>query len=100
MTVGPSIGIIVTVAEPLIGDIGNVREWCDLWGMELNVTKKNHMIVSRSSTMHPRSSPLTIDLMTLTIDLKGSDDIVVLGVTFDLKMTFETHLRSVSRAAS
>ena len=32
--------------------------------------------------------------------LKESDDLVILGVTFDSKMTFERHLRSVSRAAS
>ena len=29
-----------------------------------------------------------------------SDDLIILGVTFDSKMTFEKHLRSVSRAAS
>ena len=32
--------------------------------------------------------------------LKESDDLVILGVTFDSKITFEKHLRSVSRAAS
>ena len=32
--------------------------------------------------------------------LKESDDLDLLGVTFDSKMTFEKHLRSVSRAAS
>ena len=32
--------------------------------------------------------------------LKESDDLVILDVTFDSKMTFEEHLRSVSRAAS
>ena len=32
--------------------------------------------------------------------LKESDDLVMLGVTFDSKMTFEKQLRSVSRAAS
>ena len=32
--------------------------------------------------------------------LKESDDLVILGVTFDSKMTFEKHLHSVSRAAS
>ena len=32
--------------------------------------------------------------------LKESDDRVILGVTFDSKMTFEKHLRSVSRPAS
>ena len=32
--------------------------------------------------------------------LKESDDLDILGVTFDSKLTFEKHLRSVSRAAS
>ena len=42
--------------------------------------------------MHPQSSPLTIS-GTLLIE---SDDPVIWGVTFDSKMTFEKHLRSVS----
>ena len=46
--------------------------------------------------MHPQSPALTIGGTVL----KESDDLVILGVTFDSKMTFETHLRSVSRAAS
>ena len=53
-------------------------------------------ILSRSWTMHPQSPPLTIGGTVL----KESDDLVILGVTFDFKMTFEKHLRSVSRAAS
>ena len=32
--------------------------------------------------------------------LKESDDLVILGVTFDSMMTFEKHLRSVFRTAS
>ena len=54
------------------------------------------MIVSSSRTMHPQSPPLTIDCTVL----KESDDLDILGVTFDSKLTFEKHLRSVSRAAS
>ena len=46
--------------------------------------------------MHPQSPPLTIGGTVL----KESDDLFILGVTFDSKMTFEKHLRSVSRAAS
>ena len=46
--------------------------------------------------MHPQSSPLTIGGTVM----KESDAIVILGVTFDSKLTFEKHLRSVSRAAS
>ena len=45
--------------------------------------------------MHP-PSPLTIDSTVL----KESDDLDILGVTFNSKLTFEKHLRSVSRAAS
>ena len=54
------------------------------------------MIVSRSGIMHPQSLPLTIGGTVL----KESDDLVILGVTFGSKMTFDKHLRSVSRAAS
>ena len=64
--------------------------------MKLKASKTKTMIVSRSHTMHPYSPPLTIG-RTL---LKESDDLVVLGVTFESKITFEKHLRSVSRAAS
>ena len=46
--------------------------------------------------MHPQSPPLTIDGTVL----KESDDLDILGVTFDSKLTFEKHLRSVFRSAS
>ena len=96
MAVVPSPGVRVAVAESLIRDLGRVSEWCDLWGMKLNASKTKTMIVSRSHTMHPQSPLLTIGGTVL----KESDDLVILGVTFDSKMTFEKHLRSVSRAAS
>ena len=54
------------------------------------------LIVSRSCTMHPQSPPLAIDGTVL----KESDDLDILGVTFDSKLTFEKHLRSVSKSAS
>ena len=84
------------VAESMIRDLGTVSEWCDLWGMKLNASKTKTMIVSRSRTMHPQSPPLTIGRTVL----KESDDVIILEVTFDSKMNFEKHLRSVSRAAS
>ena len=36
MAVVPSPGVRVAVAESLIRNLGNVSEWCDLWGMKLN----------------------------------------------------------------
>ena len=44
----------------------------------------------------PMSPPLTIDSTVL----KESDDLDILGVTFDSKLTLKKHLRSVSKAAS
>ena len=66
-------------------------EWCDLWGMKLNANKTKTMIVSRSHTMHPQSPALTIGGTVLT----EFDDLVILAVTFDSKMTAEKHLCSV-----
>ena len=95
MAVVPSPAVRVAVAESLIRDLCRVSEWCDLWGIKLNASKTKTMIVSRSDTMHPQSSPWTIG----GTELKESDDLVILGVTFDSKMIFAKHLRSVSRAA-
>ena len=81
----PSLGVRVTVAESLILDLGRVGEFCDLWGM----------IVSRSRPMHHQSPTFIRGTV-----LKESVDLVILGVTFYSKMTFEKHLRSVFRAAS
>ena len=96
IAVVPSPVLRVAVAESLSRDLMKVSEWCYLWLMKLNGSKTKTMIVSRSSIMHPQSSTLTIGGTVL----KVSDDLVILGVTFDSKMTFEKHLHSVSRAAS
>ena len=53
------------------------------------MSKTKTMIVSRSP-------PLTIGGTVL----KESNDLIILGVTFHSKMTFEEHLSLVSRAAS
>ena len=71
-------------------DLVWVSEWCDLLGgMKLNVSKTKTIITPRSRTMHPQSPPLIIGGTVL----KVSDDLVILGATFDTKMTFEKHLR-------
>ena len=89
MAIVPSPGVRVAVAESLIRDLGRISEWCDLWGMKLNVSKNKTMIVSRSPHNALPVTPLTIGRTVL----KESDDLVISGVTFDSKMTFEKHLR-------
>ena len=85
-------GASITVSESLNCELGKVGEWCDRWGMKLNSSKTKVMIVSRSRTMHPQSLPLTIGRTVM----KESDDLDILGVTFDSKMTFDMHVCSVS----
>ena len=75
MAAVPSPGIRVTVAESLNSDLGRVREWCNLWGMKLNVSKTKTMIVSRSHTICLQSPLLTIGRTVL----KESDDPDILG---------------------
>ena len=64
--------------------------------MKFNGSKTKTMIVTKSRTMHPQSPALASGGTVL----KESDDLVILGVTFYSKMTFDKHLRSVSRLAS
>ena len=77
-----------TVTESLNRDLNRACIWCDLPGMKLNAIKTRTMIVSRSSTIHPESSPLTLDG---TVLLKEPADLDILEVTFDAKMTFGKH---------
>ena len=84
IAVVPSPGVRVAVAESLSRDLMKVREWCDHCAMKLNASKTKTMIVSWSCTMHPQSPALTIGGTVL----KESDDLIILGVTFDSKMTF------------
>ena len=69
-----------------------------LSGVKFNASKIKTLIVSRSCTKHPQSPILTVPVGGTV--LKESDNLDILGVTFDSNMTFEKHLCSVSRAAS
>ena len=95
VAVVPSPGERVAVSESMNRDLNRVSVWCNLWGTKLNASKTKTMIASRSRTVHPLFTPLTLDGTVL----KESADLVILGVTFDAKMTFERHLSSVSSAA-
>ena len=96
MAIVPSQGVRVTEAESMSRGLVKVSEWCDLRGMKLNASKTKTIIVYRSHTMHPQSPSLTIGGTVL----KESNNLVILAATFDSKMTFEKHLRSISRADS
>ena len=91
-----SSGEGVAVSESMNRFQNIVSVWNSLWGMKLNASKTKTMIVSRSRTVHPQLTPLTLDGTVL----KEFADLVILSTTFDAKMTVEKHLRAVSSTAA
>ena len=73
-----------SVLGPLLFLLYTSELFSILENKKLNASKTKTMMVSRSRTMHPQSPPLTIGGTAL----KESDAIVILGATFDSKMTF------------
>ena len=92
----PSPAVRVAVTESMNSDLNRVCMWCDLWEMKLNAGNAKTIMVSRSRTVHPQLTPLTLGGTVL----KESADLVILRETFDAKMTFEKHLHCVSSAAA
>ena len=97
VAVVPSPGERVAVSESMNRDLNKVSVCCNLSEIKLTASKTKTMIVSMSFTVHSQLTPLTLGGTVL----KESADLVILGgITFDAKMTFEKHLRSVSSAAA
>ena len=51
----------VAVSESMNRDLNRVSVRCNLWGMKLNASKTKTIIVSRSLTVHPLLTLLTLD---------------------------------------
>ena len=92
LAVVPSSDKRSVISNSLNRDLAKISEWCRMWGMKMNPNKTQSMIVSRSRTLQPQHPDLFIDNVPLTT----SDSFKILGVTFDSKFTFESHLCSVS----
>ena len=88
----PSPNKRTDVAESLNKDLASISAWCKSWGMKLNASKTQNMIVSRSRTLDPLHPDLYID----NVPLATCDSFKILGVTLDSKFTFEKHVRNVS----
>ena len=64
--------------------------------MKLNSKKAKYMVLSRTLSYAPGYGDLTLD----GVELQEVKSLRILGVTFDSKLTFETHLRkAVLKAA-
>ena len=84
------------VAESLNRDLAKISAWCKMWGMKMNPTKTQCMIVSRSRSAFPPHPDLFIDDVPLAL----CDSFKILGMILDSKFTFEQHLHSVSSSVA
>ena len=57
----PSPAERVAITESANRDLTRVSVWCDLWGMKLTASKTKTTIVSRSCTVDPQLTQLTLD---------------------------------------
>ena len=93
IAVVPSLGGRVRVAKSPNSDPGKVSEWSDLWWMKLNASKT--MTIYDDLQITHNASPVTPLTIGGTV-LKESDELDILVVIYDSKITFEKYLRSVS----
>ena len=89
LAVVPSPAARLDVSDSLNRDLAKISSWCRNWGMLMNPTKTQSMIVGRSRTVHPAHPDLLID----NVPLVNSNSFKILGVQFDKK---NSHLRLIS----
>ena len=92
----PSPSLRQEVGDSLVEDLNKIQSWCTQWDMKLNPSKSKDLIVSRSRSNLPVHPVLSID----GILIDRVDNLKLLGVLLDSKLTFEVHLRNVARALS
>ena len=92
----PSPADRVSVSASLNRDLEKIGNWCCAWGMKVNSLKTKTMVISRSRT----AVPAFPDLVMSGVVLGEEKQLKILGVTFDRKLTFESHLRGVASSAA
>ncbi len=84
------------VSTSLNEDLRRISDWCRTWNMKLNASKSKCLCISRSRTLNPLHGPLLVDGAPLTV----CDELDILGVRFDSKLSFERHIRRLVSSAS
>ena len=86
----------LTAATCLSKDLLHIKTWCAQWGMDLNPSKTKSMIFSRSRTALPQHP----DLYLGDSLIEDAAKLKLLGILFDPKLTFELHVKAVTKLVS
>ncbi|KAK3890477.1 hypothetical protein Pcinc_005557 [Petrolisthes cinctipes] len=73
------------VADLISRDVSRIQAWCDRWGMKLNPSKSQKLIISRPRTLQPPHPDFVVGGVTVPncVSLK------LLGDSFDAKLSFK-----------
>ena len=96
LAVVPSARDRPRVVGSINDDLARISDWCGRWDMRLNASKTKSMVISRSRALVPGFP----DLLLGGSRLDMVSTLKILGVVFDSKLTFESHLREVATSAS
>jgi len=72
----------------------DVRRWYMQNGLQLNPDKSETLIVGTTNQLHVVTSSVSV----AAVDLPAADDIKVLGVVLDRRLTFHKHVSAVARS--
>ena len=72
------------VAASFNRNLDRIQEWCNHWCMILNPNKTKALVVSKSITVNPPHG----DLGLSEVSICASNNLDILGVKFDSRLTF------------
>jgi len=77
----------------------DVRQWYLQNGLQLNPEKSEALVVGTSSQLHVATS-IVSSLSVAGVDLPVADEMKILCVILDRRLTFDSHATTVARAAT
>ena len=83
---------LLCIKENLIFDMKNVLFWFKTNSLKANAGKVQFMILNRKNHRRQR-------MVIISITVKESNEVILLGITIDYKLVFKKHIESLCRTA-
>ena len=77
----------------------DVRQWYMQNGLQLNPDKSEALVIGTTNQLHATTSHVTTVAVT-SVDLPVADELKVLGVVLDKRLSLDSHATSVARACN